>query len=110
MKETVPAKHSKHLQFLFFEKCYEFQVGDGKYGIKEGKGFNGLIRQLIPNGEGVTRADLALGALTVTSHREKMIGFTKPFRDFQVAIVIGELLRCFLKFEEYMRTEISFQQ
>ncbi|CAF1037279.1 unnamed protein product, partial [Didymodactylos carnosus] len=65
-------------------------VSDGNYGKEEdstGK-WTGIIGELVDR-----NADLGVGALTITSAREKVIDFTKPFMNFGITILFRKPLR-----------------
>uniref|UniRef100_A0AAN0LHA1 Glutamate receptor 1 n=1 Tax=Polyphagotarsonemus latus TaxID=1204166 RepID=A0AAN0LHA1_9ACAR len=66
---------------------YELRlVADGKYGGRNESlagGFNGMVGELIRK-----EADMAIAPLTITSAREKVIHFTKPFLSLGISIMI----------------------
>ncbi|CAL8116108.1 unnamed protein product [Orchesella dallaii] len=59
-------------------------VKDGKYGVEDPvtKEWNGIVRELIDG-----KVDLAVGSMTINSAREKVIDFTKPFRNLGISIL-----------------------
>ncbi|CAG7826150.1 unnamed protein product, partial [Allacma fusca] len=59
-------------------------VADGKYGVEDPhtKQWNGIVRELIDG-----KSDLAVGSMTINSAREKVIDFTKPFRNLGISIL-----------------------
>ncbi|XP_065316839.1 glutamate receptor 2-like isoform X2 [Gordionus sp. m RMFG-2023] len=59
-------------------------VKDGKYGaIDENNQWNGVVGELIRQ-----EADLAVAPLTITSARERVIDFSKPFMDLGISIMV----------------------
>jgi ionotropic glutamate receptor len=61
-------------------------VNDSKYGAedpKEPTGWNGMVGELIRH-----EADMAIAPLTITSARERVIDFTKPFMSMGISIMI----------------------
>lgn len=64
---------------------YELVVSDLPYGEQDPatKEWNGLVRQLIDK-----KADLVLGALTITREREEVVDFSQPFLYFGVRILL----------------------
>uniref|UniRef100_A0AAN0N7A0 Glutamate receptor 1 n=1 Tax=Polyphagotarsonemus latus TaxID=1204166 RepID=A0AAN0N7A0_9ACAR len=61
-------------------------VNDSKYGAEDSRsvlGWNGMIGELIRK-----EADLAIAPLTITSARERVIDFTKPFMQMGISIMI----------------------
>lgn len=61
-------------------------VNDSKYGAEDSKapfGWNGMVGELIRK-----EADIALAPLTITSARERVIDFTKPFMETGISIMI----------------------
>ncbi|XP_076446347.1 glutamate receptor-like [Babylonia areolata] len=66
---------------------YEYHirlVRDGQYGAPQGNGsWNGMIGELIRH-----EADIAFAPLTITSDREKVLDFTKPFMSLGISIMI----------------------
>ncbi|XP_013421039.1 glutamate receptor 4 [Lingula anatina] len=67
---------------------YELRVvADGSHGSKQ-KGnvthpWNGMVWELMTE-----RADMAIGDLTISAEREKVIDFTKPFMNLGISIMI----------------------
>ncbi|XP_069853506.1 glutamate receptor ionotropic, kainate 4 isoform X2 [Dipodomys merriami] len=58
-------------------------VGDGVYGVPEANGtWTGMVGELISR-----KADLAVAGLTITSEREKVIDFSKPFMTLGISIL-----------------------
>ncbi|XP_035708870.1 glutamate receptor ionotropic, kainate 2 isoform X2 [Folsomia candida] len=59
-------------------------VKDGKYGVEDpdSKQWNGIVRELLDG-----KSDLAVGSMTINSAREKVIDFTKPFRNLGISIL-----------------------
>ncbi|XP_054165470.1 glutamate receptor 1-like [Oppia nitens] len=66
---------------------YELRlVKDGKYGsldVISHHGWNGMVGELIRH-----EADMAIAPLTITSARERVIDFTKPFMSLGISIMI----------------------
>ncbi|XP_076467661.1 glutamate receptor-like [Babylonia areolata] len=64
---------------------YHFRlVKDRQYGSAQGDGtWNGIIGELIKHD-----ADIAFAPLTITSDREKVLDFTKPFMSLGISIMI----------------------
>ncbi|XP_046373510.1 glutamate receptor-like isoform X1 [Haliotis rufescens] len=59
-------------------------VKDGNYGSKNESGiWNGIIGELIRH-----EADIAIAPLTITSEREKVLDFTKPYMSLGISIMI----------------------
>ncbi|KAM4652590.1 glutamate receptor U1-like [Discoglossus pictus] len=59
-------------------------VKDGRYGSKDQEGnWNGMIGEIIGK-----EADLAVAPLTITSARENVISFTKPFMQTGISILL----------------------
>uniref|UniRef100_X2AX36 Glutamate receptor n=1 Tax=Capitella teleta TaxID=283909 RepID=X2AX36_CAPTE len=59
-------------------------VADGTYGsLNENGTWNGMVGELIRH-----EADLAIAPLTITSGREKVIDFSKPFMSLGISIMI----------------------
>ncbi|CAL1544185.1 unnamed protein product [Lymnaea stagnalis] len=59
-------------------------VKDGEYGRKQPDGtWNGVIGELIKH-----EADIAIAPLTITSDREKVLDFTKPFMSLGISLMI----------------------
>ena len=57
-------------------------AADGKYGhLVDGK-WDGLVGEVLNNA-----ADMAIGPLTITYDREKVVYFTKPFMNLGVSIL-----------------------
>jgi len=73
----------KIANFVGFE--YEIRpVKDGKYGAKDDNGtWNGMVGELVRH-----EADLAVAPLTITSVRERVIDFSKPFMSLGISIMI----------------------
>ncbi|XP_023672072.1 glutamate receptor ionotropic, kainate 4-like isoform X1 [Paramormyrops kingsleyae] len=58
-------------------------VGDGVYGVPGANGtWTGMVGELISR-----KADLAVAGLTITSEREKVIDFSKPFMTLGISIL-----------------------
>ncbi|NP_001191541.1 glutamate receptor subunit protein GluR5 precursor [Aplysia californica] len=58
-------------------------VTDGEYGREvENGSWTGMIGQLVSG-----KADLAIGPLTITAARERVVDFTKPFMDIGISIM-----------------------
>ncbi|UYV60186.1 GRIA2 [Cordylochernes scorpioides] len=71
-----------HLKFTYILKL----VNDSKYGGVNSNvpgGWNGMVGELIRK-----EADIAIAPLTITSAREKVIDFTKPFMSLGISIMI----------------------
>ncbi|CAG5114540.1 unnamed protein product, partial [Candidula unifasciata] len=66
---------------------YEYHIRfvlDGEYGRKQDDGtWNGVIGELIKH-----EADIAIAPLTITSDREKVLDFTKPFMNLGISLMI----------------------
>ncbi|XP_063720301.1 glutamate receptor 4-like [Symsagittifera roscoffensis] len=59
-------------------------VRDGKYGASMANGsWNGMVGELIDG-----TADIALAPLTITSERQRVVDFTKPYMDVGVSIMM----------------------
>nr|BAC19820.1 AMPA GluR2 [Taeniopygia guttata] len=60
-------------------------VGDGKYGARDAdtKIWNGMVGELVYG-----KADIAIAPLTITSVREEVIDFSKPFMSLGISIMI----------------------
>ncbi|XP_044734636.1 glutamate receptor 1-like [Chrysoperla carnea] len=66
---------------------YELRiVKDGKYGAENPEmkgGWDGMVGELIRN-----EADIAIASMTITSERERVIDFSKPFMSLGISIMI----------------------
>ncbi|XP_018494805.2 glutamate receptor 1 [Galendromus occidentalis] len=87
--------YCKDLADLIAEKLtftYELRlVKDGKYGGQSAEsesGWNGMVGELIRN-----EADMAIAPLTITSARERVIDFTKPFMSLGISIMIKKPMK-----------------
>ncbi|XP_002734294.2 glutamate receptor ionotropic, kainate 2-like [Saccoglossus kowalevskii] len=61
-----------------------YDVPDGKYGGQEDDGtWNGLVGEVYYG-----RADIAVAGMIITSERERVVDFTKPFMSYGVGILI----------------------
>ncbi|KAK2192982.1 hypothetical protein NP493_19g11001 [Ridgeia piscesae] len=61
-------------------------VADSKYGSRDDNGtWNGMVGELVRN-----EADLAIAPLTITSVRERVIDFSKPFMSLGISIMISK--------------------
>ncbi|XP_078579224.1 glutamate receptor 4-like isoform X1 [Branchiostoma floridae x Branchiostoma japonicum] len=71
---------AKNLGFTY--ELYE--VPDHKFGAPEGNGshWNGMVGEVMYN-----RADIAIGPLTISAIRERVVDFTHPFMDHGVGMV-----------------------
>ncbi|KAI8500664.1 hypothetical protein Bbelb_214820 [Branchiostoma belcheri] len=71
---------AKNLGFTY--QLYE--VPDHKFGAPEGNGshWNGMVGEVMYN-----RADIAIGPLTISAIRERVVDFTHPFMDHGVGMV-----------------------
>ncbi|XP_068222517.1 glutamate receptor 1-like isoform X2 [Palaemon carinicauda] len=71
----------------FLNINYTLQVAaDGSYGVPDSQddtGWNGIIGELVRK-----EADLAIAPLTITSTREQVIDFTKPFMTVGISIMM----------------------
>ncbi|XP_044734637.1 glutamate receptor 1-like [Chrysoperla carnea] len=71
---------------------YEIRiVKDGKYGAEnpEKKGeWDGIVGELIRN-----EADIAIASMTITSEREQVIDFSKPFMSLGISIMIKKPIK-----------------
>ncbi|XP_020632392.1 glutamate receptor 2-like isoform X2 [Orbicella faveolata] len=57
---------------------------DGKMGSKDAAGnWNGLIEYIVNK-----KADVAIGAITISAARELYVDFSKPFMDFKVSLLM----------------------
>ncbi|CAH1777268.1 unnamed protein product [Owenia fusiformis] len=69
------------------DKEFEYElylVPDGNYGSQDDQGnWNGLIKELIDG-----NAAMCLAPISITSDREIVIDFTKPFKDLTYSIII----------------------
>ncbi|CAH1777849.1 unnamed protein product [Owenia fusiformis] len=76
------AEVAKKLGFTDYYEIYE--VPDGKYGSKgkDGK-WNGIIHQLE-----ICNATMSFAATSITSEREEVIDFTKPYKDLTYSILM----------------------
>ncbi|KAI1285945.1 Glutamate receptor 3 [Halotydeus destructor] len=73
---------SDHLKINYVLKL----VNDSKYGAIDStspSGWNGMVGELIRQ-----EADIAIAPLTITSARERVIDFTKPFMSVGISIMI----------------------
>ncbi|XP_059179458.1 glutamate receptor 3-like isoform X2 [Physella acuta] len=63
---------------------YKFRpVADGKYGAQQAHRWNGVIGEVVDG-----TAHIGAGALTVTSEREEVVDFTKPFMSNSVNLLV----------------------
>ncbi|XP_015125944.1 glutamate receptor 1 isoform X1 [Diachasma alloeum] len=71
---------------------YELKpVDDGKYGSENPDvpgGWDGMVGELIRR-----EADLAIASMTITSERERVIDFTKPFMSLGISIMIKKPIK-----------------
>ncbi|KAK0087576.1 hypothetical protein PV325_000702 [Microctonus aethiopoides] len=71
---------------------YELKiVGDGKYGSENldvPGGWDGMVGELIRK-----EADLAIASMTITSERERVIDFSKPFMSLGISIMIKKPIK-----------------
>ncbi|XP_060535299.1 glutamate receptor 1-like [Cylas formicarius] len=71
---------------------YELRiVKDGKYGAENHEvkgGWDGLVGELVRN-----EADMAIAALTITSERERVVDFSKPFMSLGISIMIKKPMK-----------------
>lgn len=61
-------------------------VKDGKYGAENHNavgGWDGMVGELIRH-----EADIAIASMTITSERERVIDFSKPFMSLGISIMI----------------------
>lgn len=66
-------------------------VKDGKYGAENPNvagGWDGIVGELIRR-----EADIAIAATTITSERERVIDFSKPFMSLGISIMIKKPVR-----------------
>jgi hypothetical protein len=66
-------------------------VKDGKHGSENPNavsGWDGMIGELIRH-----EADLAVAPLTITSERERVVDFSKPFMSLGISIMIKKPVR-----------------
>ncbi|KAK2143964.1 hypothetical protein LSH36_796g00020 [Paralvinella palmiformis] len=80
-------KLANNLEFSFTIS----EVKDNKYGSKDyiSNTWNGIIGELLRDENNQPKADLAIGAITITSERQSVVSFTKPYRDLQRGILIA---------------------
>ncbi|KOX67415.1 Glutamate receptor 1 [Melipona quadrifasciata] len=71
---------------------YELRiVKDGKYGMENPDvpgGWNGMVGELIRK-----EADIAIAPMTITSERERVIDFSKPFMSLGISIMIKKPIK-----------------
>ncbi|XP_066250045.1 glutamate receptor 1-like isoform X2 [Euwallacea similis] len=71
---------------------YELRiVKDGKYGAENGDvkgGWDGMVGELVRN-----EVDLAIAPISITSERERVIDFSKPFMSLGVSIMIKKPMK-----------------
>ncbi|XP_046410710.1 glutamate receptor 1 isoform X1 [Neodiprion pinetum] len=71
---------------------YELRiVKDGKYGTENpdvNGGWDGMVGELIRK-----EADIAIASMTITSERERVIDFTKPFMSLGISIMIKKPIK-----------------
>ncbi|XP_074657255.1 glutamate receptor 2-like [Tubulanus polymorphus] len=60
-------------------------VKDKKYGAFENDSWNGMIGELI-----YKKTDLVIAPLTITSQRERVVEFSKPFMNLGISIMISK--------------------
>ncbi|XP_064482160.1 glutamate receptor 1-like isoform X1 [Ornithodoros turicata] len=78
---------AEHLKFNYTLKL----VNDSKYGGQDANsaaGWNGMVGELIRQ-----EADMAIAPLTITSARERVIDFTKPFMSLGISIMIKKPMK-----------------
>jgi hypothetical protein len=66
-------------------------VKDGKYGAENQEvkgGWDGMVGELVRR-----EADVAIASLTITSERERVIDFSKPFMSLGISIMIKKPTR-----------------
>lgn len=66
-------------------------VKDGKYGSENPNvagGWDGIVGELIRR-----EADIAIASMTITSERERVIDFSKPFMSLGISIMIKKPVR-----------------
>ncbi|KAL1517035.1 hypothetical protein ABEB36_000854 [Hypothenemus hampei] len=66
-------------------------VKDGKYGAENHEvkgGWDGMVGELVRN-----EADLAIAPITITSERERVIDFSKPFMSLGISIMIKKPMK-----------------
>ncbi|XP_022250306.1 glutamate receptor 4-like [Limulus polyphemus] len=78
---------AKHLNFDYILKL----VNDSNYGGQDPNspaGWNGMVGELIRK-----EADMAIAPLTITSARERVIDFTKPYMSLGISIMIKKPMK-----------------
>ncbi|XP_076352463.1 glutamate receptor 1-like [Tachypleus tridentatus] len=78
---------AKHLNFDYILKL----VNDSNYGGQDPSspaGWNGMVGELIRK-----EADMAIAPLTITSARERVIDFTKPYMSLGISIMIKKPMK-----------------
>lgn len=84
-------------------------VKDGKYGAENNEvkgGWDGMVGELVRNvsylvgeqwrnfsGVLIQEADLAIAPITITSERERVIDFSKPFMSLGISIMIKKPMK-----------------
>ncbi|ERL85395.1 hypothetical protein D910_02815 [Dendroctonus ponderosae] len=66
-------------------------VKDGKYGAENNEvkgGWDGMVGELVRN-----EADLTIAPITITSERERVIDFSKPFMSLGISIMIKKPMK-----------------
>jgi len=66
-------------------------VKDGKYGSENNNvagGWDGVVGELIRR-----ESDIAIASMTITSERERVIDFSKPFMSLGISIMIKKPVR-----------------
>lgn len=66
-------------------------VKDGKYGAENPNspgGWDGIVGELVRH-----EADIAVASMTITSERERVIDFSKPFMSLGISIMIKKPLK-----------------
>ncbi|KAG0412880.1 hypothetical protein HPB47_009975, partial [Ixodes persulcatus] len=78
---------AEHIRITYVLKL----VNDSKYGgrdVNSPAGWNGMVGELIRQ-----EADMAIAPLTITSARERVIDFTKPFMSLGISIMIKKPMK-----------------
>lgn len=66
-------------------------VKDGKYGSENQNvagGWDGIVGELVRR-----EADIAIASMTITSERERVVDFSKPFMSLGISIMIKKPVR-----------------
>jgi hypothetical protein len=86
--DTLPSSRSLS---LCIKKDEIRIVKDGKYGAENPNspgGWDGVVGELIRH-----EADIAIASMTITSERERVIDFSKPFMSLGISIMIKKPMK-----------------